>query len=83
MEAPLPRCATITRAPAIPGAKAVEAVTANPFFVVALRNGVVVHDCVVTAMESRIEARYLGQAWPLRQEGMDRREIARLVQRRK
>ena len=62
--------------------QAVEAVAAHAFVVEMLRDRVVVRQRIVAAVEGGVEAGDLRQVGGARENGADRREIVRLVQRR-
>ena len=95
MEAPLPRCATITRPLAISGAtcgkrlcdifigKTVKSVTPDSLVVQLAGYGVVVRDLVVVAVKRRVEAGDLRQSRKIGKQRPDRRQIVGLMQRRK
>ena len=59
-----------------------KAVAAHALRIEALRDGVVIRDRAVAAMERGVEAGNLRQMRKTRENGADRREIVRLVQRR-
>jgi hypothetical protein len=93
MEAPLPKWATTILFFAMSGAtsakrgdvfirEAVKSVAADALGMEMLRDRIVIGDGWVLAMEGRIEARDLGQPWPVHHDRPDRRQIVRLVQRR-
>src|SRR5262245_58973920 len=93
MEAPLPRCATITRPFATSGAnftqtgrdilirKPVKSIPPDAFAIELFRNCIVIDNSTVRTVECRIETGDLDQSGPKCQQGPYHREIVGLMQR--
>ena len=92
MEAPLPRCATITRPLRNFGrnvrqglcdifiGKTVKSVAPDPLLMQPAGYGVVIRDLVVVAVKGRVEAGDLRQSRKFGEQGSDRRQIVGLMQ---
>ena len=92
MEAPLPRCATITRPFATSGAicgkvfdvfvrETVKSVTPHAFGVKLMRDRIVVSDRVMGAVKRGVEAGHLWKVRKIGQKRADRRQVMRLMKR--